>query len=647
MKNLLIAFAGLLLISSVTLLLISSCKKKDDPVAVDGVTISPSAVSVKVDETVKLTASVTPENAADKSLTWNSSDNNIATVADGTVTGKSIGTVTITATSVSDQTKTARCEVTVEGVSVESITLPATASVTVSATVTLTPVITPADADKSLIWDSSDNNIASVAEGVVTGKSPGTVTITAVSKSNPSKSAACAVTVSAVPVPLTALGVRPASASLLVNGELRLNAVFTPENTTDRAVTWTSSDETVATVDANGLVKAKTATGQATVTVKSASDPTKTAACVITVTATAKPLEGITVVPPTLTLQVNAVHELQVGVIPADATDRRVTFESSDETKASVSATGVVTAHVSGSAVITVKSVADPAKTARCEVTVTDILVTGITVTSPVAPAAVLEDKTLQLGVVVEPSNAANKELTWSSRDDSRAAVGPTGIVTGKLKGLVTITATSKDGSNISNTLNLNVMPKVRTIAVNPSERSVRLGTAVVTRLTATVSPSGAAQTVTWTSSDQTKAVFAPPSGALTPISPGTITITAVASDGSGTVGTVPLIVLGSNDASLSAIALGDENFVVRVPSAGGTTTLTNAPRTVASDITTVKVNITAAANATIKIGSANFTQGQTVNFSAPAIFTVTAQDGTTVNTYTAAITAYDAASNH
>src|SRR6218665_35143 len=106
MKNLLIAFAALLLVSSVTLLLISSCKKKDDPVAVDRVTISPSAVSVKADETAKLTASVTPENAADKSLTWNSSDNNIATMAGGVVTGKSIGTATVTATSVSDQTKT-------------------------------------------------------------------------------------------------------------------------------------------------------------------------------------------------------------------------------------------------------------------------------------------------------------------------------------------------------------------------------------------------------------------------------------------------------------------------------------------------------------------------------------------------------------
>src|SRR6218665_4004209 len=216
MKNLLIAFAALLLVSSVTLLLISSCKKKDDPVAVDGVTISPATASVKVDETVKLTASVTPENDADKSLTWNS-----------------IGSATVTVTAKSDPSKSAVCAVTVEGlVSVESITLPATASVTVSATVTLTPVITPADADKSLIWTSNDDDIASVAEGVVTGKSPGTVTIPAVSKSNSSKSAACAVTVSAVPVPLTALGVSPASASLLVNGELRLNAVFTPENTT-------------------------------------------------------------------------------------------------------------------------------------------------------------------------------------------------------------------------------------------------------------------------------------------------------------------------------------------------------------------------------------------------------------------------------
>src|SRR6218665_1845688 len=114
MKNLLIAFAALLLVSSVTLLLISSCKKKDDPVAVEGVTISSSAVTVKIDETVKLTAAATPENAADKSLIWTSSAENIAAVAEGVVTGKSIGTATVTVTSKSNPSKFAVCAVTVE-----------------------------------------------------------------------------------------------------------------------------------------------------------------------------------------------------------------------------------------------------------------------------------------------------------------------------------------------------------------------------------------------------------------------------------------------------------------------------------------------------------------------------------------------------
>src|SRR6218665_2738625 len=122
MKNLLIAFAALLLVSSVTLLLISSCKKKDDPIAVDGVTVSPATASVAAGATVPLKTTVTPENAADKSLTWNSSDNNIARVAEGVVTGKSAGTAVITAASHSNPDKSASCTVTVT-VAVEGVTL--------------------------------------------------------------------------------------------------------------------------------------------------------------------------------------------------------------------------------------------------------------------------------------------------------------------------------------------------------------------------------------------------------------------------------------------------------------------------------------------------------------------------------------------
>ncbi|PGH37732.1 MAG: hypothetical protein CRN43_19375, partial [Candidatus Nephrothrix sp. EaCA] len=86
------------------------------------------------------TASVTPNNASDKSLTWTSSDNNIAVAAaDGTVTGKSIGTVTITATSVSDPTKTATCEVTITDILATGIVIaPNPASVLEGKTLQLT-----------------------------------------------------------------------------------------------------------------------------------------------------------------------------------------------------------------------------------------------------------------------------------------------------------------------------------------------------------------------------------------------------------------------------------------------------------------------------------------------------------------------------
>src|SRR6218665_1993191 len=411
MKNLLIAFAGLLLISSVTLLLISSCKKKDDPVAVDGVTISPSAVSVKVDETVKLTASVTPENAADKSLTWNSSDNNIATVADGVVTGKSAGTAIITAASHSNPEKLASCTVTVT-VAVEGVTLLAEGGVSVAtgATLQLTVAVTPENAtDKSLTWTSSDDNLATVsADGIVTGKSPGTVTITVASHSNPDKSARCTVTVTSDIVPLTALGVNPSSVSMLANGTQRLVAIFTPANAADKAVTWTSSNETIAVVSSDGLVTAKAIAGTATITVKSTNRQTIAATCLVTVTTTSVAVTGISVDPVTLSLAKGADRQLRAVVTPENATNQNVTYQSSASSVASVSGTGLVRALGAGTAVITVTSVSDPTKTAACAVTVTDVsvAVAGISVEPVTLSLAKGADR--QLRAVVTPENATN-----------------------------------------------------------------------------------------------------------------------------------------------------------------------------------------------------------------------------------------------
>jgi len=643
MKNLLIAFIGLLLIAS--------CKKKDEPIAVDGVAI-PSTASAATDTTVTLTATVMPENATDKSLTWISSAENIATVAEGVVTGKSAGTVTITVASKSNPDKSARCTVTVT-VSVKGVTLPAAESVATGATLPLTATVMPENAtDKSLTWTSSAENIAAVAEGVVTGKLAGTAIITAASRSNPRKLARCSVTVTAAPlVPLTGLGVEPSAASVLVNRTRQLTPIFTPANAADKAVTWTSSDETIAAVAPDGLVTAKDRTGTVTITLKSKNQQTIAATCVITVTATPVALTDISV-EPTLSLEARATHQLRPTLTPSGTTETSLTYSSSNEEVASVSPTGgLVTALTVGTTTITVTSVSDPTKTATCEVRVTPVLVKRITVTAP--RTVLLEDETLQLTAVVEPSHAANKAVNWISRSNQIATFPPTlptGVIRAVSAGTVTIWALSTDRAHINEEvrgiLDITVTRRVRGIAITPAVPTVLVGGTM--RLAAVVTPLDAPQAVTWRSSDESKATVNA-EGEVRGAVPGEVDITAVATDGSGFTGTVKLLVVAtlSADVTVSAITLGNEGFVVGVPAVGATATVTNVPRTVAFDIRAVKLNITAAAGASIKIRNNDFASGSTTDFTEPVTFTVTAQNGTTEGgPYTVAITPYNAETN-
>ena len=162
-----------------------------------GVTLDKTTASVYEGKTVSLTATVSPSNATYKSVSWKSSDSNVATVSGGVVKGVSPGTATITATT--HNGKTATCKVTVAEdpsiVKPTGITLNKT-SLTLEAksTETLTATVAPSNAtDKTVTWTSSDTNIATVDGGVVKGVSAGTATITA--KTYNGKTATCTVTV--------------------------------------------------------------------------------------------------------------------------------------------------------------------------------------------------------------------------------------------------------------------------------------------------------------------------------------------------------------------------------------------------------------------------------------------------------------------
>ncbi len=171
-----------------------------ETISVTGVTLNKSALSLIEGNSETLTATVTPDNATNKGITWTSSNTNVAIVSNGKVTAKTVGTTTITVTTV-DGGYTASCNVTVTEkapatVAVTGVTLNKSAvSLEKDKTETLTATVTPTNAtNTNVTWKSSNTSVATISNGIVTAKSAGTAVIT-VTTADGGYAAECTVTV--------------------------------------------------------------------------------------------------------------------------------------------------------------------------------------------------------------------------------------------------------------------------------------------------------------------------------------------------------------------------------------------------------------------------------------------------------------------
>ena len=252
---------------------------------VNSVTVAPAFVTLEPNDTQQLTATVdaTP-SSADKTVTWSSSDSDVATVSTtGVVTAVAPGSATITATSNLDNTKSGSCTVTVTApaapVEVESISMKSATTIAIGSSETLTVTYNPADANTgiALTWKSDDETIATVdANGKVTGVAAGKTTVTATTANG--KSASCEVTVQAVAV--TGVSLDKTAATVKIGSTVTLKATVTPADATNKKLTWTTSDASVASVN-NGVV-AGIKKGTATITVTTEDGGFK-AECTVTV----------------------------------------------------------------------------------------------------------------------------------------------------------------------------------------------------------------------------------------------------------------------------------------------------------------------------------------------------------------------------
>ena len=342
-------------------------------IPVTSVTLDKNELSMVTGNTAALTATVAPEDATDKSVAWTSADENIATVsASGVVTAVKEGTTTITVTT-NDGNLTAECQVTITDpvVPIEHVTAVSldkkSLTMTEGDTQTLTATIEPENADnKNVIWTSKDSSIATVDNGTVTAVKEGTTTITVTSEDG-GKTAECQVTVNKKTVPVTSVALDKSELSLLTGNTGALTATVMPADATDKSVTWTSSDESIATVSNVGLVRGAKA-GKATITVTT-KDGGKTASCAVTVTDPVIRVTAVSLNKTSTELTEGGSETLAATVAPANATDKTISWTSSNTAVATVSADGKVQAVKAGTAVITVTTT-DGRKTAACTVTV-------------------------------------------------------------------------------------------------------------------------------------------------------------------------------------------------------------------------------------------------------------------------------------
>ena len=432
---------------------------------VTSVSLDKTSATLTEGDELTLTATVNPDNATNKNVTWTSSNGAVASVSNGKVIALKAGKATITVKT-EDGGKTATCEVTVNAkvYPVTGVTLDKTsATLTEGDELTLTATVNPDNAtNKNVTWISSNGTVASVSNGKVTALKAGKATIT-VKTDDGGNAATCEVTVNAKVYPVTGVTLDKASATLTEGDELTLIATVNPDNATNKNVTWSSSDNTIASVS-NGKVTALKA-GKATITVKT-DDGGNTATCEVTVNAKVYPVTGVTLDKASATLTEGDELTLIATVNPDNATNKNVTWSSSDNTIASVS-NGKVTALKAGKATITVKT-DDGGNTATCEVTVNAKVYPIEEIVLDKTDVEIKVGNEITLTATIYPSNATNKTLKWTSSDTSIATVSD-GKVTALKVGQVVIKATSEE-------YNRSAICEVKVLADGPSGSNENIG---------------------------------------------------------------------------------------------------------------------------------------------------------------------------
>ena len=360
-------------------------------------------------------------------------------------------------------------------------------------------------ADNSqLTWISSNPGIAAVDDnGVVTGISEGDAVITV--KTANGLTATSNVTVKDEHIPIMSVKLNQKELVMKKETSSSLRATINPSNTTDdKKLTWTSSDNEIATVSSTGVLTArKPGTAIITVTTSNGISDTCNVTVISEITSVALNLTAISIEEGTSQL-------LRATINPSDTTDsKELTWKSSNTSVATVDQTGVVTAVKKGVATITVQTT--NGRKAECKITVNPA-VENIPIESVSLNKSKLnleEENTETLRATINPSNTTDdQKLVWSSDNPTVATVDQTGKITANSAGEAIITVTTSNNKTASCVVIVTKKPiPIESVELNKKQLVIKAGK--TEELTAVINPQDTTddKTLNWISSNEEVAV--------------------------------------------------------------------------------------------------------------------------------------------
>lgn len=437
----------------------------DKNILVTKLSVNEKYISLAVGYTHNLTYRTTPSTATELSLNFTSSDPTVATVDQkGNIKGIKEGSAIITVSSNNGLVKdTAYVTVYKKGSSTvvggESIVTDnypksinikeETVNLSVGTTSQLIAEVLPDGINKEVSWSSSNSSVATVdSNGLITAHGIGTATIVAKTINNLMDT--CIVTVGNYSLNLKSILITTDYSVLPIGISKQLTVAFNPSNATNKTITWTSSNPSVATVDSSGNVKA-ISQGSTVITAKS-KDGGYTDTAIIEVVNYSNVVEEKTIAfkNNTYSVGINQTITLNPIITPSTATFKAVEFISSDPSIATVDINGVVKGIKEGKVTITAITKRNQIK-ATVTVTVKNIPSTAVSLNKTNIELTVNNTDTIVATVL--PNTATNKTVTYKSENPDIATVSENGIITAKKKGTTTITVTPNGGGNSSTCL--------------------------------------------------------------------------------------------------------------------------------------------------------------------------------------------------